>query len=331
MNWKWKTDSDTAIAHASLAETLIRLNTGLVGIIATFLNHNGGDKEKKRPLHLDYTSLTNLSDASRRDAMNSMQKLYVRLGSQQVVQVQKPDVIGNEKKRKGVSTGGKARGPTVARVQLEGKDKDATQLVFMRPKNPSSTGRKGSMSSSSGSGGSKRTSPTTSPLASPLPLYTPKDPFPFPPANTASSRPKGKCGKVDAFDDACRPPCSPHTYMQQLNEGIPMALHLPPPKQKSPTSPTTAARPARTTPSPPIVRRRMDKATLSTYTFASDSTKLGEIPMRNWTVPWDYTQAQRLNEEAAELATLPVIVAGDKARKRGLFGFLGKGRRGVKM
>jgi hypothetical protein len=303
-------DMCAAIAHASLAETLIRLNTGLVGIIATFLNHNGGDKEKKRPLHLDYKSLTSLSDASRRDAMDSMQKLYVRLGSQQVVQVQaqKPD----EKKKSS-----KQRGPTVARVQLEGKDKDATQLVFMRPKNSASGGsggRKGSTSSNSS--GSKRTSPIASPLTSPLPLYTAQDPFPFPPTSTSAKAP--------------RP-----THTQQLHETAPFKLSQPPAGKyqhqvftPKPTSPT--ARPVRTTPSPPIVKRRIDKATPSTYTFASDSTKLGEIPMRNWTVPWDYAQAERLNEEA-EVMGMPVIVAGEKKGKRGLFGFLSSGRRGAKV
>ena len=68
----------------------------------------------------------------------------------------------------------------------------------------------------------------------------------------------------------------------------------------------------------------MDKVTPSTYTFASDSTKLGEIPQRNWTVPWDYDEAERLNAEAAVVG-LPVMAAGEKAKKRGLFGFLRRG------
>ena len=76
-------------------------------------------------------------------------------------------------------------------------------------------------------------------------------------------------------------------------------------------------------PSPPLlpqIRRRTDKRTPSAYTFASDSTKLGEIPQRNWMTPWDYEEADRLNAEAA-VAPVPVIEEKIKAKK-GLFKFL---------
>jgi hypothetical protein len=73
----------------------------------------------------------------------------------------------------------------------------------------------------------------------------------------------------------------------------PSAPNYPPPPPPIPTS----------TYPPAPTRRRIDKVTPSSYTFASDSTKLGEIPMRNWTTPWDYAEAERLNAEAR-----PVVV-----------------------
>jgi hypothetical protein len=48
----------------------------------------------------------------------------------------------------------------------------------------------------------------------------------------------------------------------------------------------------------PSVPRRQDKATPSYYSFASDSTKLGEVPMRKWNVPFDFAEMDRLNREA---------------------------------
>lgn len=73
------------------------------------------------------------------------------------------------------------------------------------------------------------------------------------------------------------------------------------------------------------VRRRAEKDVFSTYTFASDSTKLGEIPMRNWVVPFDYEQAERLNKEAYASGYPHAGLGpenGVKKQKKGLFGFL---------
>jgi hypothetical protein len=71
------------------------------------------------------------------------------------------------------------------------------------------------------------------------------------------------------------------------------------------------------------MRRRLDIATPSTYTFASDSTKLGEIPQRSWNTPWDYEEAGRMNEEAAKK---PVSVPSvEKPKKRGVFKMFRRG------
>jgi hypothetical protein len=75
------------------------------------------------------------------------------------------------------------------------------------------------------------------------------------------------------------------------------------------------------------MRRRLDKVTPSSYTFASDSTKLGEIPQRNWTTPWDYEEAERLNAEATVTGypAVPVVVDEKVGRKKGIFKWMRKG------
>lgn len=91
----------------------------------------------------------------------------------------------------------------------------------------------------------------------------------------------------------------------------------------------------------PVPRRRADKPTPSTYTFASASTKLGQIPQRKWTTPFDYAEARRLNALAVGGGAGAGTGNGNgngngerekekekEKRKKALFGFLK--REGVK-
>ncbi|KAF2260978.1 hypothetical protein CC78DRAFT_619790 [Lojkania enalia] len=298
-----------AIAHASLAETLIKLNTGLVGIITAFLNRDSRNSH----LNLDYQSLTNLSDASRAEAIDSLNQLYRRL-SQSQIQVYRiegcprcgsmkhQDCIGSVIRDSKALRGGRSpdmrknntsrprpTGPTVARVPMKSSPSQ-TQLAVVRPLNT----RKGSSGSSisTKSRPAAATPPYASPMGSPLPQYTPIDPLSAsPPPKSKNVHPKGRrrAGSIDGP----RPNTWPH--IRPDNTVLP---HLPPPKLPSPQkSPPPGDR---YTPSPGVgpSRRRADKITPSTYTFASDSTKLGEIPQHKWTIPWDYSEAQRLNAEA---------------------------------
>lgn len=68
----------------------------------------------------------------------------------------------------------------------------------------------------------------------------------------------------------------------------------------------------------PVQRRRLEKATPSTHTFLSASTKLGEIPMHRWNKPFDYAEMERMNAEyyAGVAQAKPVT----SKPKRGLFG-----------
>jgi hypothetical protein len=219
------------------------------------------------------------------------------------------------------------------------------QLVVVRPR-PS---RKSSHSPSSSKSQSPSSSAYTSPLASPLPLSIAEEPFeietngmirgvlgaPMPPLAGNGRRRKDSFNVHDPRPATWpEPQPSPYVYPYVAQEH----LHLPPPKlpkftpapprqatpqqKTSSPSPRTAKHPA----PPPVslpVRRRVDKLTPSSYTFASDSTKLGEIPQRNWTTPWDYEEAERLNEAAA---AVPIVVVDEKVgKKKGIFKWMRKG------
>ena len=49
----------------------------------------------------------------------------------------------------------------------------------------------------------------------------------------------------------------------------------------------------------PRLPARPRKPTPTYYSIASDATKLGEIPLHKWAVPYDFDQASVLNKEAA--------------------------------
>jgi hypothetical protein len=82
---------------------------------------------------------------------------------------------------------------------------------------------------------------------------------------------------------------------------------------------------------PSHIKRRIDKPTPSTYTFLSESTKLGEIPQRKWTTPWDPEEAERLNAVAAAKGVVITAGAAGRQRKKGLFGFLRRGSEGARV
>jgi hypothetical protein len=254
--------------------------------------------------------------------MDSMNQLYVRLSQSQMQLHRMASPKSDVEKRRHAGSRQRVTGPTVARVP--GKSSKETQLVFMRPK----TGRKGSTSSGSSTHATSttRSSPLASPLASPLPQYTAKDPFPFPPMKPTTDKAHAPAGRKRADSlDGPRPTTWPQV---KPDDTAPIALRLPPTKATT-TRKSPPPREKRT--SPPLspsampIRRRMDKVTPSTYTFASDSTKLGEIPQRNWTVPWDYEEAERLNAEAAVIGLPMMVAGGERTKKKGLFGFLRRG------
>jgi hypothetical protein len=225
--------------------------------------------------------------------------------------------VSKEKRRtegtRAASSRSRSTTPIVTRVPVK-SSKNQTQLAVVRPRNA----RKETSSS-----GSSTRSPSIAPLSSaptsPLPQYAPVDPFSVPVAPTAKATQTPGRRRAGSMDEP-RPTTWPVTRPDTARP-----LHIPTAQKAEPRH--TAHRREKT-PAPSsqaVPKRRADKLTPSTYTFASDSTKLGEIPERNWAQPWNYAEAERLNTEAATTGyTLPGTEAAAKP-KRGIFGFLRRG------
>jgi hypothetical protein len=96
---------------------------------------------------------------------------------------------------------------------------------------------------------------------------------------------------------------------------------LPPPHMPPPSS----SIPLRRDQIEEIRRRRADRVTPSMYTFASDSTKLGEIPVRKWTSPFDYEEMGRRNKEVAMGTSHLQVQEQVQKRKRGFWGLFKRG------
>jgi hypothetical protein len=64
-----------------------------------------------------------------------------------------------------------------------------------------------------------------------------------------------------------------------------------------------------------IFRRRVEKVTPSMHTFASNSTKVGEIPMCKWNTPYDFDEMMRRNAEAASRPVAAHTTTEQKPRR----------------
>lgn len=142
--------------------------------------------------------------------------------------------------------------------------------------------------------------------------------------------------RIDSLDVvrpvAWSPYAQPYDYFSYMSEHVHAAVPKLPDFRSTPRVATatpalhkTPAVPAKplsltstnnTLPGPAPMKRRLEKVTLSSYTFASDSTKLGEIPESSQARPWDYEQAEMLNNMAAAAGKVNVTaVAEDKKGK----------------
>ncbi|KAF2667056.1 hypothetical protein BT63DRAFT_328245 [Microthyrium microscopicum] len=276
--------------HASLTAVLLKLNNGLVSIISTFLSggKKGGD--------LDYGRLTSLSETSRMEAIDALSQLSYRL-SRSSLNLLKPstklDKAAKKKTDKKRDTRLDSKISIIRRV--ESANASAPQLAIIRPLNSQT-------SQSSRSTAPRYQAAPPTPAASPplTPLYEL-------PSN--KSVPNLAYGQSSALPT---PPPSPPQYSHHR----PTTSHgreTKSPAQKASHKHTLSGG---RDPLEEIRRRRMDKMTPSLYTFASDSTKLGEIPMHRWNQPFDYNEMAKLNAQAAANPTPPVHV---KKAKKGLF------------
>lgn len=320
-------------------------------------------------MNLNYRSLTDLSEASRQDALQSMSQLYKRLSHSQLqihpaLRSKTPQYCessdsnsSSSKDKKKSTTSRRPSGSHVTRMPI--KSSSQPQLCVVRSKSRN-TSRKDSVSNSSSStlksnskSSSPYSSPYVSPLQSPVPEYTVLDPMVHERLdfkNAAYARgayakptlPSSRAHKRNDSLDVVRPVAwSPYSQPYDYFSCMPEHVHAPIPKlpdfgstpREAPAAsavrkgPAIPAKPLSLTstnkmlPGPTPTKRRLDKVTLSSYTFASDSTKLGEIPESKQAKPWDYEQAEMLNNMAAAAGKVNVTAVVEDKRvkeKKGL-------------
>ncbi|KAH7360691.1 hypothetical protein BKA65DRAFT_547404 [Rhexocercosporidium sp. MPI-PUGE-AT-0058] len=242
-----------AEARSSLQAIMFRLNAGFVSVIERFT--------KGRSSPADYQVLLNLSNSSRLEAITTFQQLSYRLSHSSLALPISPHKTGSKtsathrrKKKTSTSSSGNSK-----RTQARAKSAPelsisitplgpATPEGWVRPK----AGRKLSTDSKSGTSTPKRQRSASKPLALPAPPVVPR-----PASATRRSPPP--------------PPYQSH---------LPSPSSIAPPAPKHVSAPISISMP---TPSQRLQVRvsRADKRK-SIMSFASDSTKLGEIPEHKW-------------------------------------------------
>ncbi|KAL1632996.1 hypothetical protein SLS58_011253 [Diplodia intermedia] len=359
-----------AIAHASLTEVLLKLNSGLVAIIGAFLTPGKSDH------HPDYKSLTSLSDTSRAEAVDALGQLYQRLSQSQLVldrvrhkcpscgSHHHPDCASstNLRQRGGCGNAKRIPGakPKHRRSQTElvmllyspvlkitaTKQQRLLWLICFDPRQlvlPHGPSPKASASSFAINLYLQRLGPTdldrcvilpispssrlssniTSPLLSPSLNVTLTSQLPWPSLNAMPTYHQLRSLSRNQQQQQQQP--QPRTSTSSNRSSSPSAVNL---HLLHPSAQLSRHGMLNAPPPPPIT------ASPSTYSFSSDSTKLGEIPMRKWTVPWDYAAMERANVEAAAMGRgglpavggMPVVDGGGSTRRRGgLLRFLRRG------
>lgn len=236
----------------------------------------------------------------------------------------------SKEKRRLTSSRQRISRPVVTRMAI--KSSSQSQLVVMRSK----AIRK---NSSSNNDSSAIRSPPVSACASqpfsPISKYVIVVPVELPATGvikgTMGVAPPLRKQKIGSFNDSRSSTRSPdyklhepdhyshYPTTQTLNDAAALKVHTPLQEKKTVPQPTplVVAFP---------VKRRIEKSTPSSYTFASDSTKLGEIPHRHWNRPWDHEEAVRLNAETAIIDHPVQLAVSEKTtKKKWIFRFLRRG------
>jgi hypothetical protein len=329
-------------AHAALATLALKLNNGLVSIISTFLT--GG---KKKP---DYARLTTLSEASRRDAIDALSQLSLRLSHSSLSLLLGGGGGGNNRRLIGGgadkepkpkpkpkrSKSGEKKSEAGSNIRrIHAANVSAPQLAIIRPK---------PRRAASGGGGSRSPSAAPTPKSPPPPAHRRTQSAAAAPtlaaltAAAAGATPGHARAKSTPNPGPAAPPPPPPAPRAMSPA---QQLLIAPPPSRAPhhhqyhhqATPAPHRRANNSgdgmpPPPPPPPRRRREQPTPSVYTFASDSTKVGEIPMARWAEPFDFEAMARLNAEAALRPPLnPAIVNGSGGRvtkRKGFFGLFRK-------
>ncbi|KAL9065390.1 MAG: hypothetical protein Q9157_007486 [Trypethelium eluteriae] len=362
------------VAQAALAGTLLKLNSGLVEIVSTFL---ANPKSKSR---CDFSPLIKLSDESRREAVDALNQLYQRLSSSQAIRPipvrgssnegnsrktkpsnkpSSPPGKNNDKARKPASSprpGAKAppSSTTVSKVAVRGLKVPQYAFVRQRPAKRSISGSSGGSGSSAVSASSKSsqstalTTPSSSPVSTPYlgsrqstppPRYV-SDPIADQNAKQQPTRPRRKPLPSQARQTpnvrdqrssqpemAIRAP----TTSPLLPQGSACFSDLPSrhPASNPQANFSVQEIPMRRPRAPPPHHSlpRLDPSRTSVaYSIATDSTKLGEIPMHKWSEPYDFEAMDRMNKEAALWGWVPAPPVPDPGRRRGFWSLFKKGK-----
>ena len=312
---------DIAIAQTSLAEILLRLNVGLVGIITSFVNG------EKNDVQVDFHHLTDLSERCRVDTCRTLRQLFKRITQlRQPLAIMAPENFESrrsvdtesdvKKDKKGTAGYTKVRGPMIAKVIIQDSSK-APQIAIVKPgerrKKSTSTSSSGSNSSSV----SKARSEPSLLLATPPPEYTPVDR-----ARPKSQRTKTAPGtSKQSRDPTVTPTPSPRREMRAARSASHLANTLQHMPEPLPSMPELDGFPVSLGPALP--RRR--KQTPTYYSIASDSTKLGEIPLHKWNVPYDFDAMSVANKQALRNGW-PANQVQNERKRFGLFRIFGRRR-----
>lgn len=297
-----------------------------MGIIASFLNRG------KRDADLDYQALTALSDRSRIDTCRTLSHLFRRMQSRpQQLALPTAQLAPREQRTRPVTTRQtKIRGPTLARVVIQDSSKPS-RIAMVKP----GEGRRKSASSSNVSSARNSPPPQTPP---PPPYRTAEN------SEVSSARPSHQrrntapdAVRVAALQSALElsapPPSAPLPAEGRYRDRLRAAQSTPrfrlEPRIEDPLPSLPFRRPP---PDMPDVAQRYTHADeqpvssqrprKSVYSFASTSTKLGEIPLHKWAEPFDFDAMSVANREAARNGW-PAYDVDGKAMQRRL-GFLGR-------
>lgn len=311
----------SAIASASLARAIRRLNAGLLSIISNFLSC--GQKKSQ----LDHKYLTSVSELSRQEALEALSQLghrmsYSALSLQNQRRIcthpteksrctrgctrkpnsveSKPTLEVTSKLPKQTSRDSKEqRAPVVRRIQL--RDSPRPELAVVRPR-----ARRAKSSISVSTKGSSTPPPAYSPPSTPGFSHHSAAPSAIPNPYTWA-------------------PSSP-VYRQAVPDHEGLIVH--PPYPLTPLPPCTHEMGfVPYSPVPAVQRRRAEKLTPSMHTFVSKaSTNLGEIPMARWNKPWDAEEMERKNEELKNRPWTSNAGMESSHRKRGWWRLFSGGR-----
>lgn len=244
----------------------------------------------------DYQALTQLSDRSRIDTCRTLRQLFKRMTQPRRLPAVAPGGPESQlssyprRRRRSSTARTKVKGPMLARVVIENSSKPS-QIAIVKP----SERRKKSSSSSSSELSKASSTPSTPP-----PEYAPEPP-PRPVAvrsHTAPAVPRtGKKTAQPPQTKEQRQAASSTPRLQTISQDFhacappytcPLGTQAPPLSYVSnPAAQSTSALPA---------RRR--KQTPTFYSMASDSTRLGEIPLHKWNQQPDFDAMSIMNREA---------------------------------